>query len=436
MNYYESDITYSIDRNGINRSRWFSVIVAFFLVTSVYLIPFATSLSFGEVLLIISILALTFFKRKVAYYNDSVLWIFVIYSIVISLCIPLVSGVSASGAVSRLVRDGFYFVSIYIFGYTFVDYKVLRRWITRICIALSVLVIAQFVGYFMFGILIPGILPGSVVAETNTLLEIYQHALVSAGRNGYLKAMGFLTEGAHCGQALAIGMVALFNFDKPDNVTRKEYLTVILFSIAGVLTFSASGLFLVVAVWVGIIWSLIKSGLTSKRIGMLLLLLLVFICAFLFSSGDLNVMSVIGRITSATSMSTADNSSFYRIYKGLAFWIGLPIENKILGIGFGNYTSLSFLVSGINQDYLISEYMNSFSYILVSGGIIGFVLYAFHIVKLLKNGNCTARTMIMILLLMSVSSSPYSSVYWVWMVLIAIFNNRNIQNEEVMYSGQ
>lgn len=422
-------ISINNDRNVEKDQCKFAFVLAVMMVLSVYLLPFATFVSFGEVLIILSIIGLVIKFQKIYIYKNIALYLFVFYGAISSILISILLKADMFQTISRLIRDGFYWIVIYVFGYSFLNFKVFVKWVKIICTCLSIYIIVQFLVYMMIGYVIPGFPMNAVVAESCTAMDIYQNTIESAIRNGYLKANGFLTEGAHCGQALAIGVVLLPDFNAIEKTSRKTYYLMVLYSLAGILTFSATGMVLIGFVWFMVLVKVIKSGRINKKIAVPTIIFLGLILLFLFFAGDkLNLHSVLNRLLSATSSSTADNSSFLRLYRGFAFWHGLPIENKLFGIGFGNFGDLSYLSKGImgSPD---NEYMNSISYILVSSGVIGELLYAIYIITMYKQSNSTGRVMTFLLILMSLSSSPYSSVYWIWMTLGIIYNIKTKEEE-------
>ena len=410
----------------IASDKGFSFVIAFFLITSVYLIPFATSFSFGEIIVFISILWMCVKYRKIKVYKNDLFVIFAIYAVICSFFMGIINNCHISDTTIRLLRDAFYWSVIFIFGYSFIDYDTFKKWIKTMCILLCLYIITQFLVFFLTGYLIPGFFLNATVAETSTASEIYQHIIEMAHWKGYLKANGFLTEGSHCGQALAIGMVIVFDFNNVENNTRKTFFTIGLFSLGSLLTFTATGFAFTFIIWIGIIFLLIKSGQANKKIGIPLLFIFVVILGYIFLRDSINIISVAERISSSMSSSTADNSSFLRVYKGFSIWGGLPLDNKIFGLGFGNYNNLSYLVKGISADYIASEYMNTISYILVSSGVFGFLLYILFCGKMFIQSNYNGKFMMVIIMIMSLSSSPYSSVFWVWMWLIVINNRRGV----------
>lgn len=425
---YEIYENNNIRKKTYRQDKAFSVLIVLLLLFGVYLVPNIPSISIGESILILTYIIIVLKKRKVLIYFDYTLFLFIAYSLVISFLVVFIEHGSVINTISRITRDTFYYITIYIFSFSFLDYSTFLYWVKRICIVLAILIILQELVYILTGYLIPGLLFSGVVAKTQTVDQLYQHMLVSANRTGYLKANGFLTEGAHCAQALAISSLAIYDFEKHD---RKSIWLTMFFSVASAMTFSASALVFTGLIWIMIIISMIRQKRINTVIGLSLMAVFIIMLGLGFVGGSIQISSVFNRLLSALSSSTADRSAFLRIYKGFVYWKGLPLINKFAGIGFGNYESLVNLYTGEITSMLLDEYMNSLSYILVSSGIIGFILFIVFYIKLFKKCNYKGKMFIILLLFMSISSSPYSSIYWIWMMLFILFNTRLGQGEEI-----
>lgn len=415
-----------ITRNYTKDRCGFTFLVSMMMLFSVYLLPFATFLSWGELLLFISMIGLLLRYHTISMYKSNALFMFVTYGIIVSIIMTMIYKADMTQTISRLFRDGFYWILIYVLGYSFLNNQLFRKWVKVICTCLSIYIITQFVVYMLTGYLIPGFPMNAVVSASTSSIEIYNSTIESALRNGYLKANGFLTEGAHCGQALSIGIVVIFDFDKTDENDKTTFGLMLIFSLASILTFSATGLALVGIVWIAVILTLMKSGRISKKIALPIFFMLILLVIFVvFAGNTLNISSVVNRILHASSSSTADNSTFFRLYRGFELWKGLPFENKIFGIGFGNIKSLSHLSKGMLQGIVNNEYMNTISYILISSGVLGSVLYLVYIIQMYIQTNRSGRVMVLLLFMMSLSASPYSSVFWVWMMMFIISRQRS-----------
>ncbi len=407
------------------KSNVLAIMIALFMATDIYFLPVSSfALSVGEVSLIIVLVWITVSYDRVRVYQNPFLWLFAAYSVLSSLIVSALYEVNLSSVLSRIIRDSFYWILIYMYGYSFVDLDDLKKWVRKICIALSIFILIQEIVFFTTGYLVPGFLLNARVTPSETGITIYQHLYILAQRNGYLKAPGFLSESAHCAQMLMIGAIALFDFE--EGLSRKKLLTIALFSLASIMSFSASSVIYIVFVWGIIIFFLIKAGKTkyaATALSVLLMGAFVFVLFILQTGSDLN--SVLGRLTSASSVDSADRSSYLRLYKGFEYYANLPFNLQIFGIGFGNYSQMKGLYQGVMSEYMEGEYMNTISYILVSSGIIGFTLFASFIWQMFVSTSRKGKLMIGMLLLMIISASPYSSPNWVWMILFIILESSN-----------
>ena len=110
--------------------------------------------------------------------------------------------------------------------------------------------------------------------------------------------------------------------------------------------------------------------------------------------------------------------------KGFYTFLSLPLLQKVFGIGFGNYAAAVSVMDNVEINMLENEYMNTVSYILVSSGIIGFLLMFFFFVYMYRHSSGISRVMIFALLIMSFGSSVYSSPIWIWMMLLVLYSNK------------
>ena len=413
-----------------HRKEWsmeniYSFLIAFLLIGSIYIVSIFGVISYGEILIIVFDFLLLFKHKTISLFSNVWLLAFTLYSVVLTLIVSLFLGGYISEPISRLARDAFYWVNIYVIAKSFLNYSIFEKWVLRLCVALSVFIIIQSLVYYLTGIVIPGMLVNVTVSTSESVSEIYDHLAVMAQRNGYFKANGFLKEAAHCAQALFIGNIIIFERYKVDYDSRNLRLA-ILFSVASIMTFSASALVFVLCFWSIVCFDNLKMGRISKKMAIPFLFFLIGALFFsLFLDVDLNFSGVIERITTASSANTADGSSYYRIYRGFYYWATLPIQFKLFGIGFGNYDNFQRYFHLDYNNELMNEYMNSISYLLVSSGVIGIVFFFLFIYYLFRDGTSIAKYTIIGLLIMSLSSSPYSSVFWIWLMLIIINNQKH-----------
>lgn len=398
----------------------FSLLLVFSLVLGVYRISVFPALSFADAILILSFIVLIIKYHVLELFPDKVLYVFLVYSIMITLFVAIIKNTDLSETITRLLGDGFYYICIFAFAYSFLNYKYFSKWVYRICVALGLYVVLQQIVFLSTDYLLPGFLMSATVTQTNTPIEIYQGTMSSAHRLGYLKANGFLLEGAHVAQALAIGFLVSYDFDNNDFKSIKRAM---FFSVSSILSFSASAVFYIAFLWLVIMFRMMKSNRINKRISAILMVVLIGAVILALLSVSDRMLSVVGRLFSASNISTADHSSYMRLYKGYDYWTKIPLIYQIFGIGFGNYMSLTFLYNGTNFDIMNSEYMNSLSYLLISSGIIGIIMLVLVFTKLYRRSNLKGKIAILLLLLFCISSSVYSSIYWIWLVVVIMYNS-------------
>ena len=88
-------------------------------------------------------------------------WFFVLYSVLITLLnLAIYPNIEVSETIKRLIRDGFYWMTIFVFSRIFFNWKYAYKLLNVLCVSLSIMIILQFFGYLLFGSYIPGLLNG------------------------------------------------------------------------------------------------------------------------------------------------------------------------------------------------------------------------------------------------------------------------------------
>lgn len=400
--------------------RIFSFLAVIMMFGNVYTFPLLRMLGWGEVLFLLFIPYFLAKSAKMITISKAHLGfiVFMLYCFIGSLIASSLLQASLISLFTRLARDFFYYFIALFLGTKLYDKKTFFHWINVFCICLSVYVMAQSIVYTITGYFIPGFLLNAQINDGGYVgRELYSKYLAYARISGYLRPNGFLCEPSHCAQCFFVGLVVLlFGEDEQD---RKHIWTAVLFSIGALLTMSTSAV-----VYVGVTWSfwLLKEGkhnvfrvLTIVAVGSLSVV-------FAYKHGDLiNMLSVVNRLTDALSGDYVTNSSSLRIIKGLTIFKNLPVGFKIFGIGFGTYTfALQNSIISTNVAMVENEYMNSFSYILVSSGIIGGTILLSTFTRLFKKAPYIGRMMIIALFIMALGSSIYSSPICIWIMLVIL----------------
>lgn len=403
-------------------NRIFSYLVVIMMLGNVYLFPFFKSLDMGEIIMMVFIpyfvLNMSSFSIKREY---SLIYVFVVYSLLVTLFMSVVLNVNISDPTVRMIRDFFYYFVIFFLGTHFFDMSTFKKVLIRFCILLSAFVILQVIVYTFMGYLIPGFLMGASLNDGGyTGAQLYSNYIIYANIAGYLKPNGFLCEPAHCAQCFFVAiLVLLFGNNKEKN----DIKWAVFISIGTTLTMSTSAMLYLMFAWGA--WCFKESKKNFLRI-IVIIFFVIVLMAIAIKNGYLdNVMVVIQRFTKTITGDNVTNSSQLRMIKGFTTFLALPLLQKIFGIGFGNYAAIVPLIGNSSVINMVdNEYMNTISYILVSAGAIGFIIMCKFFVQLFRQNSGLGRIMIIALVFVSFGSSIYSSPIWIWMMLVILYSGR------------
>lgn len=398
----------------------FSYLVVIMMLGNVYLFPFFESLDMGEIMLIVFVPYFIVNMRSFSIKREySLIYLFISYSLLVTMITSVLLNGNVGDPVVRMIRDFFYYFVIFFLGSHFFDMKSFKKILVLFCVFLSAFVIVQVLVYTFMGYLIPGFLMSAPLNDGGyTGAQLYSNYIRYASIAGYLKPNGFLCEPAHCAQCFFVAiLVLLFG-----NHREKNDVKIALFiSIGMVLTMSTSGMLYLMFSWG--MWCFKESKRNFIKI------LVIVCCGFVLGamtlkSGKLDsVLVVIQRFTQTLSGDNITNSSQLRMMKGFTTFLALPLLQKIFGIGFGNYSAaIPFFNSSAEINMIDNEYMNTVSYILVSAGIIGFIIMTLFFIRLFRKKFGLGKIMIIALVIMSFGSSVYSSPIWIWMMLIILYS--------------
>ncbi len=397
----------------------FSYLIVFMMLGNVYLFPLFTSLDLGEILLIIFIPYFLIHIKKITLNRRfSLIYLFLGYSLFITLAMVVFLNGNVSNVFSRMVRDLFYYFIVFFLGYHLFDLRTFKKAVVLFCVVLSAFIILQVIVYMVWGYLIPGFVLNMKLNDGDfTGYQLYSHYLEYARIAGYLKPNGFLCEPAHCAQCFFVSiLILLFG-----PVKEKNDLKLALFiSVGMILTMSTSAMLYLAFAWG--VWSFKESKRNFLKI--ITIVIIVSILGYLgLKNGKLdNLVSVINRFTQTLEGAHITNSSQLRMLRGFQIFFALPLICQFFGIGFGNYSAaMSLISSNVNISMLNNEYMNTVSYILVSSGFVGFLILSLFFINLYKNGSSFKRIMVLALLLISLGSSIYSSPICVWLMLLILY---------------
>lgn len=333
----------------------------------------------------------------------------------------------------RVLRDTFYFSIIVVFGSGYFNYKYALKVIKRIAIILSIYMLVQYITYYLSGVQLPNIIPflktnisGGLVGE-----ELLEKIGRSASYDGYLRVSGFFSEPAVCAHFLSVALL-LELFPAVGKI--KDFKTSFLYTIALVLTFSVNAYIAIIVCWG--IWVLFN-GQNRKRSGLITTIFVfsVITAGIVFIASNDITKRVFERLFLLGDTSITEGSSVIRVLRGMSFYFEMPVYFQIFGCGFGNFIQFRDIY-GITTIYeTADEYMNTNAYILVSSGIIGFILFVSTLYSIAKKRITVSKMILLIAIMFGFSSSIYSSAQFVIMLSFILYapKKEEILNEAKNY---
>lgn len=414
-------------------SRLFTLLVIIYPLTSVYATP-VKSVSIGDMLLLLLIVPLTIdILSRRSRLRVIPFWIYMVYAFIVTIASSMIfMGLSASydmsNAINRLIRDGFFLIIIAVFGSYYFDFKYGKKILTNFVIILGCFIIIQSLVYRIAGVYIPGIIPqltttisgGMTGSEYNS---VFQHKAVVYG---FVKSSGFLAEPAIVGQVVSV-VLLLELFSKERKPSKK---LCVFYSIILVLTFSTNSYVALIVCWV--LWALYSNRNNRKNTIRIFAVVFALILGLIFLFQNENTASVFSRFFELRDRTSG--SSVIRVLRGIFFYMNMPMLYQIFGSGFGNFYGIKEIY-GITSIYeTVDEYMNTNAYILVSAGLIGFLLFVITILQSTKGSDVVSKMIFVLLLVFGLSSSIYSTPQFMIMMMFILFAPKEINlNEDPYY---
>lgn len=334
-------------------------------------------------------------------------WLFWLYGILISLVMVAAhSDFSAYNAVIRLLRDTFYACVIFLFAQKYFNLKYALNLYKYLSIMASTYLILQCISFYVFHYTLPWILHGISLNYTITDTSAYSQLYKNFYGKFYFRATSVFLEPAQFAQFVA-PCLALTLFPCSGK-KRIDYRIAVFFSISLLMSTSANGYAFTAVIW--IVWYLYNCFSSKYNVSIIAIfisgVLAVTVVILLYKYNSLFNLDA-NRIINIGDQK--NNSANMRVLKGFYIFDALDSVFKIFGIGFGNYDSF-VSVYPITAIYDVSsEYMSSLSYILVSSGIIGLCAFLSAICAIFKKVILPGKILIILLLIMFLSSSIYSS---------------------------
>lgn len=286
------------------------------------------------------------------------------------------------------------------------------RWYVLLTLLNSVLVFLQRIFVFNEMIICPylSFLPLHYNLSREELVLAHQRRVAY----GTYRPTAIFAEPAHFAQYALLGLVltSCISEDKKRTISRIIILAAIIF--CG----SANGIaiaIIILAIWY---FKSVKDKITVSKLGIFCILLVIGV-GMIYKLG---LIDMVWKRISTVAILDRGTTGNQRFLQGIAVFIQMPIINQLFGVGFGNVQS--FLIeNSIKTAYITeigNEYMNAFSTVLVSTGILGFIGFMFiWILLLIKSKTEIQKEIWLVLtLLFCTSNMFYSCVTIIYLLFI------------------
>lgn len=187
---------------------------------------------------------------------------------------------------------------------------------------------------------------------------------------------------------------------------------------------STSTLGILLAFYIIVFYSFIYRPEANIRNRALIVLVASIVAIVIFiASANINskVVEMINIIT------TRNDKSYFRIYRGLDYFSKFPLFNQIFGIGFNNFTSFvsvkNIPVHEILSEDTVFEYLNGFSQAAVYNGLIGLGLNIFMIIRYYKCSNRESKVLMICIAVLMLSAGTYLRGMSIFYLTIAVLIN-------------
>ncbi len=419
-------------------SNFISVLLALLPIMGQYGF-FSDKLSFGDVFIIILLLYILFFgiPRKKLEISDKGFLVFTIWLIVSSIFSNLIiNNIFTSSSVSAFLKIITYSLLILIVPKYLNKEKVTNVYF-NIIVTCSIIIFIQFILYNVFNVMTSLVINSkyfpALFVNDDYFTTGYSNLLFN---NGIYRPASFFSEPALFAQYAVPGvLLKLFSSNN-----KSKYLPALFVSIAILLGHSANGTIYVMVIWLIVLLDAILIKLKNKQFsiksktGFVLLIIIVlspFIIPKLYSLiAGKNDLSLINRLTEITA-SSGQTSGSMRVLRGWQIYNGLGFFEKVIGIGVGNIIQYLDMHQGIvfmfSKSY--NGYMSGLPSIFVFTGFIGGLLFIGWLFKYLISKNVTSKSLaIFLLLYLIASSSFYTLIFVVTLILIINYGNVKYMN--------
>lgn len=404
----------------------FSNILTFFIVTFPISKIYATKIpgvSFGELLILFSIILCFLFRQKTTLRVPKTYIFFYLYMILITPTLFFVmpylnissyihSFLSLTLA-SLIIILGSYYINIYF------ALKLLKT--------TTILVVAFFfmqsIIKLAFNYTIVGIVPFIPLSNGVESSLFIQHQ-IEVGRFS-----SFFEEPSHLAQFLLIGL--LFSLFSEYKYFYKNMKLALVITLALLLSLSGNAIVVIFLSWgMFFINKLIQENIKYKIIYIISICIVISLLVLLFLLNE-TLFNLLNRTEEISGNgSTGLSSGYIRIVRGYELIKEFNLIEFLFGIGSQNIEMYVNLNPNTNYISIIDKqitWVNGFQNILISGGIIGVLLYISFLRKYYIGNSIVSKSLIVSMFILSFLSEMYNNAIWIviCIIIISLYYKKN-----------
>ena len=393
----------------LNNRKLSSFLIAILPILSIYKV-WALPLTFGDVAVVFIMVGtlLSGFKRKLKFPKIGFIVFFIGFFILSAVSILLRGQGNLEDFVSKWLR-----IAVYYFVIDFscsqenqFDFVYMQKCCMFAGIFVSAVLLVQVIMAQFFGQSLTFFLPMFPLNYNSTPEQLTNYYNIHLNDPSW-RPISIFCEPAHYAQFTCLPLAISLFCDETVMSQKSKWFVSLFLSATILLSFSANGIFVTVLLWAMWYYRYMQGRTTAKKniIGFLAIIIGIFVLAKTdFWNFALDRLD--------TVRSSGSTTGTVRLLQGIEIYKKLSFPEKIFGIGFGNIQT--FLIENrITTAYLSdlgNEYMNGFSTVLVSGGIVGLLLYLAIWIRLyFTHRDSIARATFMVISVLFCTSSIFYS---------------------------
>lgn len=426
--YYANMTNGPLTSRSSAKSRVFTLLLILLPIINQVQILGYSFLEFFGVVAMIMVLLRSHFRLRV-----SGLVLFYIYMTLSAFISTIIYGESLLTAVLSAARIIVIYVGIFKGAKELFDIKYAKTWFVRIVLVLCVLLYFQLVMYYLLGrqiYLIPDGLTLNYGSGMNSSLLVQRN--IRSVMGGYIfRPSSLFIEPSYFAYYSSPALILLL-FDCKLN--RNNLYKALTISLASILTTSTICLVCVLFTWsLFVIFG--RHNLSKGQRRSIIAFILILILALLIVLNQSAVQFSLSRkMTQLLDLGESTSSSM-RLTRGWEYFGYMNPFLRIIGCGFGHladYFDISGMGMKMSNSINLTSYMNSFTGVLCSLGIVGLILFLGGIIPIMQSKDYKRYMVVLLLVLMLAGAVMDLGSYY--LIIAFLLSEQDMAEEEDIYN--